>query len=183
MHKSYHIHEWVSSHMWMNHVTRMNWSCHTCDVCVWESHVMLRCTSSCAACAMWMSHVTYMNESCRIYEWVLSHVWCMGVRVTCDIKVHTNMHESCHICEWVMSHIWMNHVTYMNESCHIYEWVIPLIWMSQFKRMIYECNCHMWCQGTHHVCVCVCVCVCAPSCAVCAICMNHVTYVNESCHI
>ena len=74
-------HEWVTSHIGLSHVTRMNESCHTYEWVM--SHI-------------WMSHVTHMNESCHTYEWVMSHVWISHV---------TRMNESCHTYKWVMSHI------------------------------------------------------------------------------
>jgi len=49
---------WVTSHIWMSHVTHMNESRHTCE---WAtSHIG-------------MSHVTHMHESRQTYEWVMSH--------------------------------------------------------------------------------------------------------------
>jgi len=42
--------EWVMSHIWKSHVTRMN------------------------------GHVTQMNESCHTYEWVMSHIWMSHVK-------------------------------------------------------------------------------------------------------
>jgi len=84
------------SHVWMNHVTHTNESCHTYE---WVMSQMR------------MSHVTHMNESCHTYEWVMSHI--QMSRVT-----HTN--ESRHTYEWVMSHIWMSHVTQLQELPHVW---------------------------------------------------------------
>jgi len=67
----------VTSHIWMNHVTRINESCHT------DGWVMSH---------IWMSHVTQMDESCHTCEWVMSHRWLSHV---------TQMNESCHTHEWV----------------------------------------------------------------------------------
>jgi len=47
--ESRHTYEWVLSHIWMRHVTRVNELCHTYTWVI--SHI-------------WMSHATYMNESC-----------------------------------------------------------------------------------------------------------------------
>jgi len=51
---------WVTSHIFMSHVTHMNESCRTYE-CV-MSHI-------------WMSHVAHLNEACRTYGWVMSHIW------------------------------------------------------------------------------------------------------------
>jgi len=59
-------HEWVTSHVWMSHVTVMNESCHTCEWVtshLWMSHVTI-----------WMSHVILMNESHHTYECVKLHI-------------------------------------------------------------------------------------------------------------
>jgi len=50
--ESCHTYEWVMSHVWMSHVTRINESCHTYGWVM--SHVL-------------MSHVTRMDESCHTY--------------------------------------------------------------------------------------------------------------------
>jgi len=52
--------DWVTSHIWMRHVTHMNGSCHTYE---WvRAHI---CTN----------RATRMNVSCHTYEWVMSHIW------------------------------------------------------------------------------------------------------------
>jgi len=71
-HGTYQTNEWVTSHIWMSHVTRMNRWCHTCEWVM--SHI-------------WMSHITYLNSWCRTYGWVISHT---GMRHV------TYLNESCH---------------------------------------------------------------------------------------
>ena len=89
--------EWVTSHIWMSHVTCINESCHTYE---WVMSLMSH---------IWMSHVTHMNESWHTHEWFMSHIW---------MSHGAHINESCHTYEWVMSHLWLSHVTHMNESCH-----------------------------------------------------------------
>ena len=49
--ESCHTYEWVTSSMWMSHVTHMKESCHT----LWW-----------VISSMWMSHVIYVSESCHL---------------------------------------------------------------------------------------------------------------------
>ena len=112
MNWSCHAHEWIMSHIWTGHVTRMNESCYTCDWVMshiwmqrhWWVHVSL------------MGHVTWMNGSCHAHEWVMSHIneWVMS-----------------HI--WVIWHIWMGHVTHLNGPCHTFEWVMSQTWMQRHQ--------------------------------------------------
>jgi len=99
--------EWVTSHVWMSHVTHINESLHTYE---W---VMLH---------IWMSHVTNMNQSCHTYEWFTSHIWMRHV---------THMHDSRHTYELFMSLMWMSHV---NESCYSYEWILCHTYRFSFTR-------------------------------------------------
>jgi len=92
MNESCHTYEWVTSHIWVIHVTLMNESRHT-----YESFML----------HSWMSHVTHMSHSCYTHEWVTSHTWTMHV---------TQMNESHHAYERVMSHVWMGHVTQASET-------------------------------------------------------------------
>jgi len=111
------IYEWVMSHEWMSHITRMNKSCH---IYGWVmAHI-------------WTSHATRMEKSCHTYEWIMSHVGMSHV---------TLLNESCHTYEWVMSHMWINHIICMNESHHAYERVIhtpchshTCVSMSHYKK-------------------------------------------------
>jgi len=82
--ESCHTHKWVTSHMWLRHVTHTNSVQdpialdNTCVMShTWVSHVTYR----------WVSHVVHARESCHICEWVMSHPYA----------------KSCHICEWVLS--------------------------------------------------------------------------------
>ena len=73
MNESCHTYEWVMSHIWMSHVTRMNKSCHTYE---W---VMSHRRHACS------------RETCHTHEWVMSHVWhalCI-MTVTCLITMDT----------------------------------------------------------------------------------------------
>jgi len=77
---------WVTSHVWMSHVTRLYESCHS-----WEwvmSHVWInyvaRGDKSCYTSykseeVMPVGHmpvmcVTHVHESCQTYEWIVSHM-------------------------------------------------------------------------------------------------------------
>jgi len=115
--KSY---EGVMSHSCMNHVTRMNASCHTQE-CI-MSHIWMRGNvraqlSICEDSHAWvmphscMHHGKHMNESCLTHD------------------------KSCHTYEWVMSHVWISHVTHINDSCHTYECILSHTGMSHVTRM------------------------------------------------
>jgi len=56
----YHTRKWVTSHVWMGHVTHLNESCHTSEWVM--SHI-------------WLSLVTHMHESWHTSEWVMAHIW------------------------------------------------------------------------------------------------------------
>jgi len=61
MNESCHTYEWVTSHIWMSHVTHMNESCHTYE---WDSpHIWILITI--------VSNQTYE----WIRYWVMSHIW------------------------------------------------------------------------------------------------------------
>jgi len=77
-----HTSEWVTSHIWMVHVNRINESCHTyervmsqsCGArgCHWEwsryyANAWAQCTCATSCCS------ALMNESCRTYKRVKSH--------------------------------------------------------------------------------------------------------------
>ena len=73
MNEPYHTYEWVMSHIWMSHVTRMNESRHT-----YERWNMIQIKAYERVMShIWMSHVTHMNESCHTYERVMSHIWAL----------------------------------------------------------------------------------------------------------
>jgi len=84
--------EWVTSHIWMSHVTHVNNSCHA-YIYVWERHtsvtwyvwerhalvtisygVIKAFTYERVTSHIWISHVTHMNESCHTHESFMSHV-------------------------------------------------------------------------------------------------------------
>ena len=105
MNGSYHIYEWVMSHIWttishiwMSHVTHMNRSYH-----IYE----------CVISHMWTGHITYMNESPHTEEWIMSTCqW-----VTSHIAKIQN--AACHIR--------MSHFAHTNASCRTEEWVASYI--------------------------------------------------------
>jgi len=134
---------WVTSHIWMSHVTHMIEACLTYE---WMSHVTLQ-----TYMPYQLHTVSSPRVNLRIWEWVMSLPWLTHV---------THMHESCHTYEWVTSHTWMSHHTHMNESCHTadiyavpfcrlpfcrssevklltWEWVTSHTWMSHVTLQAY----------------------------------------------
>ena len=105
--------EWVMSHIWMIHVTRMNESHHI-------THIKkLRHAYAWVLSHVWMSHVTRIKELWHAYEWVASRVW-----MSMDEYewVWTNEHEwASHTYECVVSHVWMRHVAHMRHVTHMNE--------------------------------------------------------------
>jgi len=109
----------LSSHIWVSHVTHMNEPCHTCD---W---VMSHKCMNHVTCVTWivMSHVTRVDQ----------------------IVLYTCVTRPIHLCDiFLSSHIWMSHVTYMNESCHVYRWVASHIWMSHVTDIKETFICVPW---------------------------------------
>jgi len=149
---------WVTSHIWMSHVTHMNESYHTSKWVmshIWMSHVThlneSRHTSEWVTSHIWMSHVTHMNESYHTSKWVTSHIWMSHVthlnessqgwfRVTCVAYPKAKRWVMSH----VMSHTWMSHVTHMNESYHTSKWVMSHIWMSHVAHLNESCHTSEW---------------------------------------
>jgi len=113
MNESCRTYEWVTSHVWMSHVTHTSKWCRTYEWGVshiWMRHVanMNKSWHICAAA------VKRMNESLRASKGILQtrirqvvHVWRSHV-------AHTS--EWCRTYGWVMSCICMSHVAHMNES-------------------------------------------------------------------
>jgi len=71
--ESCHTCEWVMSHMWMSHVTRVNGSC------------------------MWMSHVTRVNDSCHARMNESCHTWMSRV-TRCGARPQRMWAHFRHIC-------------------------------------------------------------------------------------
>jgi len=72
------------THIWMNEITRINKSCHTCErvtshIYEWiESHE-------------YTSRVTHVKRCLSVYEWMKSHIWMN--------EITRRIHKSCHTCE------------------------------------------------------------------------------------
>jgi len=184
--------EWVMSHVWASHVTRVSesWHTHTCE------SLVNYCAKRMVVLSFMSWSVTYMSESCYTRGWVMLHLWVSHV---------TLMGESCYTYGWVMLHLWVSHVTsvmkhkslanccvkrigvlsfmkwnvmQMGESCHTCGWVMSHMWVSHV---------------THVTCQLLCA---AESCSFCHLCnkchayervvsytcVSHVTHMGESCH-
>jgi len=129
MNESCHTYAWLTSQIWMRHVTHMHTSC-----CTYERVTSRKC----------ISHITRMNETCRRYKWGMSCIWIVmshihtGIR-TSSARAGSNVEyarrETTCYCPFpakvsrVVSHIWMSHVTHMHEPCHSYAWVMSHTWM------------------------------------------------------
>ena len=179
MNVSCHIYEWIMSHTWTSHVTRVKAPCY-------RKRVMSR---------IWMGQIIHMNETChtcvspvlrdkgRVTNMSHGHTYEQFVRVT-------HMNNTCHTCEnqiyvkRVMSHIWMNHVTHTNGSCHTYKWVVLHLWMGQGTHMNESRHTHervtsrTWTSHVTHVNESSHTCQWVKS----HMSMSQVTHVNESCH-
>jgi len=98
MHESCHTYEWVTSHIWMSHVTRLWW---------------IRVDSVEHVFQMCLRHVTHMKETCHTQESIASRIW---------TRMNTSRHvyeKGIHKSRSVMSRVWMSHVTHMDGSCHM----------------------------------------------------------------
>jgi len=110
MNESCHTCEWVMSHVWMSHVTRVNESCHTCEWVM--SHVWMRLVT------YWKCHVTHTNVICTGWEWVMLHIYCsilfVGFDSLCDLHYWPRV-------TWLIymtnSHVRMSHVKRLNSEC------------------------------------------------------------------
>ena len=137
MNESYHIYEWVISHM-------APWVCPR-PVSQRLSHISEAWHGAYVIAHLSMSrvirvtHVTCVNESCHTN----SHV--------------TRVDESCRTCRWVMSHEWMSHDTWRKGMavmvrCDFGKWVMShthkLVWMSHGTSQGCRKTCHTW-----HICM------------------------------
>ena len=80
---------WVTSHMWMSHVTHVNRS--------WHTYAWVTCAYEWVNADIWMGHVTHVNGSRDTCEWVTSHMWIdHGTHMR---ESHAHMNEWYHTCE------------------------------------------------------------------------------------
>jgi len=110
-----HTHEWVMSHMneschiWMNHVTHMNESCHPYEW-IMSYQVAASRRARRLQCLSESQSPRAYSDAGTIYEWVMSPI-CLRHDTYINESCHTWMSHVTH--EWVMSH--------MNESCHTWK--------------------------------------------------------------
>jgi len=138
--ESRHTYKWVTSHMWIRHVTEIEGG----GTLLLNIYAFLR-------------HVTHMSKSCHRLEEVMSSMWMSYVM---------HMNESRHACEWVTSRIWMNFIKHTNESRHTYIWISQVthsswMWRNHVKyewvmsHMNDSCHAHEWVMSrivTHSSC-------------------------------
>ena len=94
--------QWVMTHIWNSHVTRMDASCPKCG---W---VMPHVCMSSVTCTDESRHVTRMNKSCNTARMNES---CGNITYRPCV-----LNWSCRMDEWFMSNIRMSQVTHMDES-------------------------------------------------------------------
>jgi len=186
---SYYIYECVN-----RRDSRMNVSCHKYKrVFALLEWVISHITHGYVSCPIRMSHTTHMNESC-----VMSHMWvCHVTKVSESLPF---LHESYHIphmgmshvpYEWVISHIWMSHASrkcVMSQIKKKYKRVSAILtWAISHMTSEYV-SCPIWMNRIKHM---------NESCVVSHIWMchvtnihesyysrmNHITYMNEPCHV
>jgi len=173
--------QWVTSHMWMSHVTTFEWvTSH-----IWMSHVT-KCEW--VTSHMWMSHVA----KC---EWVTSHKCVPSKYAHTPVDYEwgvSNVNESCHTYEWlwmrlIHSHSW-SMCTVLCSSSSISTGILSLLYGS-FAKEPYKrdyISTGLSCQACHS--------------SLCSLCdtphvnivsfiglfckrdlwLNHMTHVNES---
>jgi len=99
-------------HVSINHATRGDESCHTCNV------------TMCVRCRP--------GKSCHTCEWVMSHMWRRSVtRVNESYRTHIN--EPCHTCVWTMMH--------MCDMTHAHVWHDSLITMTHTHDLTHLSSC------------------------------------------
>ena len=109
-----HTCDWVTSHMWLSHVTLVDCYLHQ----LWKQKTKFARVMP----HLKLSHVAHVTESRHICDWVMSHMW----RFTITNCQHytPNLQEICHICDWDTSHTSPSHVTHVTESRHSCAWII-----------------------------------------------------------
>jgi len=124
--ESNHASAWVSSHMWMSHVSHVN-----------EPHIQIESrhifewvmsrTNQLESASSDTKGTTIMQSKCGSVLQQCVAACCSvlqrGVLCCSNIKGTTIVQSnySRHTFELVMSHMWMSHVTHVNDSCHTHE--------------------------------------------------------------
>jgi len=108
MDESWHTCERVVTHIWMSHVTHIQWESYGWVMAhTWTHHhtyewVMSRTSSS----IVWMSHVKHVNKSWHTHGWVMSRT--RNSRGSCESARPEQSYA------WVMSHMWTSHVPHLH---------------------------------------------------------------------
>jgi len=143
------IFEWIMSHVWTHHITKMKCLCSSWFIDIWFAiHILIHRYMVCDSYIPWLIHMWYNSLSydsvicdmtlyfkCDItlthgsisheqYTWVTN--W---RQMICDTTLIPNVTWFLHMDQWVRPHIRMRLVLWMNESRDICEWVMWHIWI------------------------------------------------------
>jgi len=194
--QSRHKCEWITSRMWMSHVTYANELSHTfigkvVFICLRVSvNLVYKFQGKAGTTTVkhdsnpnglkfrpgspWVSILSWLNLR-QIKTTFPMHMWI-------GHAIHVN--ESHHACEWVMSRIKISHVTDVNESRDTCEWVMYHIWTSDVPHVSESLDTCEWVtsykwishythvNGSRHTC----------EWGMSRIWMCHVPHMNESHH-
>jgi len=156
LHKYIHSYELCVSHLWIDHVSRMNGSCVTyewsCHTCVWVENVthMNSCVfiHTCDRALLQKRHIILRCLLIDMNSCVFIH--------TCDMTMtsFTYAYVLCYIHTYVWhdhSYVWQDTFTYysitlipscicvmlyyVNGACHTYEWIMSHLWTHAYARI------------------------------------------------
>jgi len=165
----WYTYEYVMSHPWTSHVTRLHEACHMyewVELHIWMRHATsmeerrrerwIRCRRPSVSHSL---NGIHMNMSCHTYEWGMLHVWMRHVTRMNELSytyecamLHAMRHATLHVWTRHLSRMhcripWVSHSlngTHMSMSCHIYEWVVLHVWMRHVTRMNEACQTYDW---------------------------------------
>jgi len=151
MHESRHTYEWVMTHVWMSHDTRMNASCELWCIASHDSFT----------CMIWLIFVYYMTHACiwHDYDSFMCMTWLIHV---CDMTHSCVRHVSfmcvswlIHVCDMTHSCIWHDSFMCMTSLIHVYIMTRSFIQIGGKKKSALPhthepiCSHHGWVHIVH----------------------------------
>jgi len=133
MNESRHTYEWVTSHIWMSHVTHMNESCHTSEYVMaqtktwniltsWNHSSSSQCFDGFHTCMWHMIHASHHSIHVCVSHISVCHTCVCVTHVTCVTCMRHLLHASHHslICVKCLIYSWhdasIGELTYLHSN-------------------------------------------------------------------